>query len=182
MLMLRNILNRVLMLLLFVSCVNDDTSQFELRGENGFSYKESLEQWKKLKKDNGNSYVYKTVFVSWMFNYGSSTELKIENGIVVERNYEVYNFIDENGEKEIIDSYIENVENIGTHQEGALPKTIDELYNTCAGDYLIVNSKDNVIYFETNENGILSLCGFVPEGCMDDCYRGIQVEFIKWGK
>ena len=177
--MLKNILKSLLIMFLFFSCEKGETNQFELRGENGFSYNESFELWNKLKENNGNSYVYKTKFVSWT-NYGSSTELKIKNGIVVERIFEKFRYLESNGEKEIIDSYFENIENLGTHDKGALPKTIDALYNSCASEYLMVNSKENEIYFDTNENGLLSLCGFVPIGCVDDCFRGVQLDSFYW--
>ena len=115
-----------------------------------------------------------------MLNYESTTELKIINGIVVERNYEMYGFNEANGQKEVVDFYFENIENLGSNNKGALSKTIDELYSTCASEYLRVNSDENEIYFDTNENGLISLCGFVPIGCMDDCFRGVQLDSFYW--
>ena len=29
-------------------------------------------------------------------------------------------------------------------------------------------------------DGIISLCGFVPKGCQDDCFRGIKIKSFEW--
>jgi len=169
--------------MILISCekYNDDKISIltTLKGESGVTYNESLTQWNKLKNINGNSYIYQTTFVSWT-GFSSITELKIEEGIVTSRVYKEFNTNETNGQQEIIDTYTETKTNIGSHEKGANPLTIDDLYNSCASEYLIVDNGKNTLYFETYLDGLMTLCGFIPDGCMDDCYKGVSINSFKW--
>lgn len=150
----------------------------QLIGESGISYNESLSKWADLKAVNGNSYIYQTSFSSWV-GFGNRTELKIVDGKVIERVYEAFD-IGVNGDVTILDSYSETLDNLGENENGGMPLTIDELYETCAADYLIVDQKNNTIYFETSEDQMMMLCGFTPIDCIDDCYTGIRISAFEW--
>jgi hypothetical protein len=173
---------------LFFSCERSDVipenelSQLTpLVGESGMPYAESIDNWNALKSINGNSYTYQTTSISWI-NLGSITELKVVDGIVTSRIYQQFLINETNGEREIIDSYTETVDNLGVNENGTLPLTIDELYSTCASEYLTVDVNNNTIYFETALNGLMTLCGFVPNGCLDDCYMGVRMNSFDWIK
>lgn len=169
--------SKLLLLFLLIgllSCKKDDDS----KTTHVKNYKESLNKWAELKAKNGNSYTYKTTFVSWVGG-GSTTELKVENGKVTGRSYQQF-IIDNTGQRTIIDSYTETTSEVGTHQKGARPLTIDELYSSCLGEFLIADDKTNTLYFETDANGIMSSCGFVPDNCADDCFRGVTIKDLNW--
>ncbi len=168
----------LVLLFLLISC-SENNDIFDKVGEEGYSYNKSLKTWNALKEVNNNSYVYKLSFVSWT-GFGSSTELEIKDGEVVSRAYEEYRFNLQNGENEVLNSYFETIDNLGEHSKGAIPQTIDDLYTTCAAEYLVVSEKDNRIYFETDEDGLMKMCGFVPNNCMDDCYIGVTIKSFKW--
>jgi len=163
----------------------DDSNETELsiltliKGQNGLSYNESLNKWTYLKKINGESYTYQTTFLSWA-GFGSTTQLKIAEGKVIARIYKEFSTDEQTGQRKITDSYSEVEETLGSHEKGASPMTIDELYNSCASDYLIVDKENNTLYFETNINGLMTLCGFVPNGCADDCFQGISIDSFEW--
>lgn len=172
--------------LIFTSCErNNGFDEIELsvltplKGESGLTYNESLDKWTELKKDNGDSYIYQTNFESWA-GFGSTTELKVIDNKVVSRIYKEYGTHDKTGERTITDAYIESEDALGSHEKGALPLTIDELYNSCASDYLIVDEENNTIFFRTEINGLITLCGFFPDGCADDCYEGISIDSFDW--
>lgn len=171
--------------LLFSCEKKDDSPQNELTalttlsGQSGLSYAESIDKWNDLKAQNGNSYIYQTTFTSWA-GFGSVTELKVIDGIVISRIYQEFKINEANGSLEIIDSYIETKSNLGSYDKGAKPLTIDDLYNSCASEYLVADEDNNTIYFETELNGLMSLCGFVPDGCMDDCFRGVSINAFNW--
>jgi len=178
--------NRFIFLILIVilmSCKKNNDDKLSvlatLKSESGLTYNESLAQWTKLKNLNGNSYIYQTTFVSWT-GFGSITELKIEEGLVTSRAYQEFKTNETNGQREIIDSYTETKNNLGSHEKGANPLTIDDLYNSCASEYLTVDIENNTLYFETELDGLMTLCGFVPDGCMDDCLSGISINSFKW--
>lgn len=177
--------NKMLFLVIlgiFLSCEENECYNEEkllLKGEIGSNYNESLNKWLELKKINGNSYIYQILVNSWT-GFGSITELKIEEGIVVSRSYQKFKTNHTNGQREIIDSYTETKSDLGTHEKGAKPLTIDDQYNTCAREYLIVDEESNTLSFETENDGLMSLCGFSPKGCMDDCFTGVYISSFKW--
>ena len=168
----------MLFVLCYLSCSKSDEVLNTIISSNGLSYSDSIREWQKLKKQNGNSYSYEIIFASFA-GFGSTTAITVKDGKVIERKYEAYR--DNTNEREITDTYIENESNLGINERGALPKTIDELYATCANEYLRVDEETNIIYFETADaTGILSLCGFYPKGCADDCFMGIRLKNFKW--
>ena len=151
--------------------------------KNKEAFNSSQRQWELLKKMNGNSYTYITSFGSWT-GYSTKTTIHVENDIIASRECVVtfYNYENEALSIDTIEHYIESAHEIGTHDIGANPLTVDELYDTCVKEYLNVSTKNNTIFLETNEDGLLNLCGFVPDNCVDDCYRGIRIDTIMWIK
>lgn len=150
-----------------------------LKRDKEMSYKESLARWNELKNENGNSYVYEIMFISWT-GLSSITELKIEKGSVISRAYKEIEANEANGEQKTTEIYSETRTNLGSHEKGASPLTIDDLYNSCAREYLTADTDNNTLYFETDPSGLMTLCGFVPNGCMDDCFVGVEINSFKW--
>lgn len=172
----------------FTACKKDEEPKDEkpavltdFKGESGLSYNESIGKWNELKTVNGNSYIYQTRFVSWT-GQGSTTEIVVIDGEVITRSYYEFKPSEAGGEEQIIDSYTENGGAIGSNEKGAAPLTVDELYTTCASDYLVVDATNNTLYFETDSTGLMTLCGFVPDGCADDCYSGVSITGFDWIK
>ena len=151
-----------------------------IEGEHGFNFRESKSQWDELKKRHGNSYEYSLKEQSWT-GAGSETTMYVQKGKVVERHFVAYVISEEDGTKEITDSYKESSKKeVGTHNSGAPPLSIDDLYNTCVSQYLIADPDDNTVYFDTNEEGIIAICGYVPVGCADDCFTGFHISHFAW--
>ena len=74
--------------------------------------------------------------------------------------------------------WTENEAEIGTHKnQGAEALTLDEIYNKAENEWLI-KRKNGKAYFESENNGLISSCGYVVNGCMDDCFVGIRIEII----
>lgn len=147
-------------------------------GKSGYNYTESRKQWMRLSAEHKNSYRYSILELS-VTNYGSETTITVKNGKVTARNYEAF-LISQDGSRIVLSTYSEKKKDLGTHAEGALPVTMDDLYDTCLGDYLIVDPETNTVYFDTNETGVISLCGFVPELCQDDCFVGFEISNFSW--
>lgn len=166
--------------LMFSCSVETLQENLTIEGEHGYNFRESKAEWDVLKKKNGNSYSYTILEQSWT-GAGSETTIIVEKGKVVSRNYIAFVISDEDGHKEITDSYEEKSrKEIGKHSSGAPPHTMDDLYKTCISQYLVVDPDANQVYFETNVEGVMMLCGFVPAGCHDDCYRGIRISHFSW--
>lgn len=157
-----------------ISCDKDDNKSSLITDFNI-----SKVNWEELKSINGNSYTYQTTFSSWT-GFGAMTELKIRDGIVISRLYEEFQINSANGQKEILNSYLEGESNLGSNEKGAEILTIDQLYDSCIGEYLTAGMKNNTLYFEAEWDGIMSLCGYVPNGCADDCFSGVRINSLIW--
>jgi len=180
------ILRYIAAFFLIISCEsNDDTPENQLsalttlESQEGISYTESIDAWNALKTNNGDSYSYQTTFISFT-GFGSITELTITNNLVTSRMYQEFSTDQMTGEKDIIDAYTETGSEVGSNPKGATPLTIDQLYTTCAADYLVVDENDNTLYFQTTANGLMTLCGFFPNDCTDDCFEGISISAFDW--
>ena len=55
--------------------------------------------------------------------------------------------------------------------------TLDQIYEKAKSEW-IVKRKDAQIYFNDLNNGIISIAGYIPNGCQDDCFVGIRVNSI----
>ncbi|BDD05193.1 hypothetical protein [Aureibacter tunicatorum] len=165
---------------LIFSCVPEDahlgntTDKFD-----SLTYEESIEKWEILKAENSDGYSYKIEFQSFA-GFGNVTEIIVESGEVVERNYQEYTRDLNTNEKNIVEEYNEKGASVGSHEKGFSPLTIDELYETCLQDYLEVDSEANQITFETNDLGIISTCGYFPYNCADDCFIGFSMSSFEW--
>lgn len=147
--------------LLMFSCNSDqDESDFE----------KSFQAWLSFKKSSDNSYFY--VVRSWSFiGFRGETKITVLNGIVSKREF-VLN--DLSGQSEIPEregNWIEELGEIGSHEAGAEPMTLDEVYekaeNVWLKGVLSYGSSDIgvKITFETENNGLISVCGVTPKTC-----------------
>lgn len=159
----------------FMSCDTDDNDKSLIIN----NFNESKVNWEELKSLNGNSYSYQTTWSSWN-GFGAMTELKILDGIVISRLYEEFLINEANGQIEILDFYLEDESDLGSNERGAKILTIDQLYDSCISEYLVADKKNNTLYFEAKLDGIISLCGYVPDGCVDDCFNGVRINSFKW--
>ena len=167
--MKRNLPLTLIVLVLVFSCI-DDNDQLD-------DCLKSLLTWERLKAEHGNSYKYQTKFQSWT-GYGHTTDLTITNGAVTRRAYEAY-LISDTGSKEIMDSYLEDASQLGSHEEGSPVATLEDLYRTCGQD-LKVSERTNSRIFTTDELGIVRSCGYVPDNCADDCFHGFSISSFEW--
>ncbi|MFZ0489894.1 MAG: hypothetical protein WAM00_06610 [Salegentibacter sp.] len=169
------------LLLLSGACNLVEFSLGRIKGDSGISYNDSKVLWEELKTTNGNSYNYTIRFLSFA-GFGSNTTITVTEGVVTERRYEAFEQREAEGGliEEIVESYVETGADIGTHEEGAEALNIDELYDVCISKYLVVSPAENTVYFNTWGEGVISTCGYVPDGCMDDCFIGFEMSHFEW--
>lgn len=51
-------------------------------------------------------------------------------------------------------------------------------FKKSAKEWLRADPEQNMIYFEVKNRGMISTCGYVKKGCMDDCFTGIKISNI----
>lgn len=162
----------VIMLLiatLFVSCKKDIVYDDE--------FSKSEEVWRDFKASSGNSYRYMVSFASWA-GFRTETIVTVEKGEVVGRSYVSKMRKDSSLQMEVLEQWEEDASSLGSHDKGAELLTLDKIYQRAKSDWL-KKREDAETYFETRNNGMISLCGYVPNGCADDCFRGITIDYIE---
>jgi hypothetical protein len=138
----------------------------------------SRDAWQDFKKTSNNTYAYTVTTSSWA-GFGASTTILVSNGIVSGREYASYTLDGQTGQKTTQDSWSESRTTLNSHQAGAAAITMDAVYDQAAAVWLKADVNKNTIYFETNNQGMISTCGYAPKECMDDCFTGIHITGIR---
>ena len=158
----------IALLLTITSCKKDNlpySSEFETSYQKWIIYKSSVK--------NSYSYISTT---SSVFSFSSESTITVKNGVVVGRAYTSYQ--SKGPIAQLIIGWTEDQSNLNTHTEGAKTLTLDEIYQKAKTEWLSVDKKTNDIFFETDNNGLLVSCGYIPAGCVDDCFTGIHIKSI----
>jgi hypothetical protein len=148
---------------------------------NETAYDKSYKAWQSFKIESKNSYAY-TVNAGSVFGYGSETKISVQNGVVVARDFLSYTLEHTPNAapgKTIREQWYEDKASLGQHNSGASLLTLDQIYQKAKTEWLAADKKKNTIYFETNNNGMISDASYVPNGCQDDCSIGISISEIK---
>lgn len=150
-----------------------DTEQVQVEGITA-----SQQHWEAEKTRHENSYRYTVRFIS-AFGFGSTTVVTVMDGTVTGRNFEAFT-TSGTGTRTVTQSWSETAGDLMSHPEGAEAATLDVIYGRCQEKWLKVDTKTNKTYFENKHNGIISLCGYVPNGCQDDCFEGVRLSAFEW--
>ncbi len=140
-------------------------------------FQTSYEKFQNFKKSSANSYTYIATSGS-VFGYSSTTTITITNGVVIGRDYKAYRLNDAH-QSVLYISWTEDKSSISTHTQGQDALTLDQIYTKAKNEWLKVDTKANDIYFETDANGLIASCGYVPKECQDDCFNGIHISSIQ---
>ena len=147
--------------------------------EHSNDFEKSQHTWEGFKNASRNSYRYIVVQSSWT-GFSSQTTITVTSGKVTRRSYKMApppgNTVNiPAGDLE----WTENENEINIHlQSGAAPLTLDQIYDKAKTDWLL-KRKDATTYFEAKNNGLISSCGYVMDGCQDDCFTGINISDIQ---
>jgi hypothetical protein len=162
---------------LISSCESDETSNDDITYQNEFE--KSKDALRDFKNETHNSYEYTVVSSSWI-GVAWETTIVVSKGKVNHRLFKFTNTtgIGANFPKEELE-WTESGSEIGSHKNyAAAVLTLDQIYIKAQEEWL--KEKDDVkTYFETENNGLISTCGYVENGCQDDCFRGIHIKSIK---
>lgn len=133
-------------------------------------FNQSLRAWRSL---NAYAYSYTVPFQSG-FGFSDVTTINVFNMTVVRRDFRSFQQ-SANGEEIPLDHWVETRPMIGSHNEGAPARTMEENYNYCRNEVLTQDPNENTIYFAVDDRGILKQCAYFPHGCADDCLTGITI-------
>lgn len=163
----------VVVTFLIIGC---DKNDFEFENQFDQSYK----SWLAFKKSVNNSYTYKVTGASWI-GISWETTITVSSGVVIRREFKVTHKADyiETPKEEDME-WAESEEEIGSKKDtsAADANTLDEVYEIAKNDWL-QKRKNTETFFETKNNGIISLCGYIDKDCADDCFRGISITSVE---
>ena len=156
---------------LCLSCESDDISYQS-------SFENSLETLETFKIETNNSYTYTVQNGSWV-GWSNETTITVLNGEVTQRHFKYFipEGLDVNLSEEELE-WIENGVEVGSHTSGAQASTLDAIYDKAENEWL-VKRKNAKTYFETENKGLISVCGYTPDNCTDDCFNGIRIIHIE---
>jgi len=162
-------------LLLLIGILLTSCEKSNLNYEN--SFENSYREWLSFKQTSGNSYHY-VVSGGSMFGPAWQTDITVTIGKVTQRHFKYTSATGlENIPAEALE-WTENEHEINIHtNSGAAALTLDQVYEKARTEWLI-KRKDASVYFEAKNNGLISSCGYVPDGCMDDCFNGINISSV----
>lgn len=163
---------RFAFLLLAITPLGCRKDGIEYRGK----FEESEAVWTSFRVSSSNTYKYVVNVSSWVGTRAETTIL-VRNGIVEGRQFRLTELSQQTGEEVLAAEWVENEANLNSHEQGAPARNLDEVYSIAKNDWLLKRS-DATTYFEAANNGMLSTAGYVPTGCMDDCFTGIHISFI----
>ena len=163
----------ILLNILFISCKKDDINY-----ESDFD--KSFKEWTSFKITSDNSYQYEVIGSTWI-GYSWKTVITITDGKATQRYFKLtpapgstVNIPADQLEW----TEKENELNMHTQSPAAATITLDEIYDRARKEWLIKRDKAQV-YFEAKNNGMISTCGYVNDGCADDCFNGINISSIQ---
>lgn len=168
----KNYLLILLIGFLFTSCKKN-----EIEYQN--SFEKSQQAWLDFKSTSNNSYQYTVTGSTWA---GASweTTLSVTNGKVTRRHFKYTHLREDYNISEDQQEWTETEKELNSHEHtsAAATITLDEVYETAKNVWLKKRTNGKT-YFEANNNGLISSCGYVEDGCQDDCFNGIKISKIE---
>ena len=163
---------RLTLILVFFSLIISASCKME---SSSNEVERSYNAWLKFKAESQNCYNY-SVITSSFAGFATETIIYVQNGQVVKRSFK--STTQHSGPPIVVqEEWIENEANLNTHQQGASTLTLEEVYAEVRNNWLKKRNKATT-YFESKHNDMISLAGYVEDGCQDDCFRGISIGFI----
>ena len=155
---------------LISSCESDDFDH-----QNDFE--NSHNAWLNFKESSNNSYKYLVLGGSVFTTYGWETTITVSNGIITQRDFKYTSEVENIPQDQLEWTENENEINTHNHTSAMYALTLDEIYDKAKKEWLI-KRKNAEIHLETENNGLISTCGYVENGCMDDCFNGVHIKSI----
>lgn len=163
---------------MLIGCNDNGSDRIEFERQ----YNESLSVFEDFKVSSGNSYIYTTQITPTLIGTAWETTITVNNGRVVGRSFK-YTRIPEgmvipDDEREWTED--ETQLNSDEHKESYASETItlDEVYEKAKNEWLL-KRKGYTVYFRTDNDGMISYCGYIPNNIADVSLTGINIKEIK---
>jgi hypothetical protein len=165
------------------AAVNDSSKiNFTLPDTILTKYNASYNSWLDFKQKYNNSYVFvlRSDYSEPQFHTLINT--KVQNGVVVSRDFFSITYIGDPpnlpARSDTTVQWHEAGATLNTHAEAGPPMTLDYIYSKAKSVWLNVDPEKNTLYLDTKNNGLISVCGYYPNGCQDNCFTGIYITSV----
>lgn len=141
-------------------------------------YDKSFSAWSDFKNSSHNAYSY-VAYSTSVFGRYTETKITVQKGSITSRAF-LSGFYTPNTNTLITTkTWTEDASSLNMHgSEGFELLTLDQVYQKAKTVWLKADPKQNDIYVEYKNNGLISSAGFVPKGCQDDCFNGVSIKNI----
>jgi len=162
--------------LLFIGTLFASCDKSDMNYEN--SFEKSYDKWLSFKETSGNSYRYTVTGSTWV-GPAWQTVITVTKGKITQRDFKFTSTGGYDVPQEALE-WTENENEINLHKDtpAAAALTLDQIYDKGRNEWLI-KRKNTKAYFEANNNGLMSLCGYIEDACADDCFNGISIAYIE---
>lgn len=148
------------------SCSDSDRVEDELEA--------SYNNWLKCQSSWNNIYYYTTT-TSSCTGHSSETTTKVLSGQILSRQFVSYILDEATGEKEIETEWTETSAELNSHNDGFPAMLMDDVYKKARIEWL-KGPKGATYFLETDATfGLLRECGYIIDGCVDDCFVGVKI-------
>ncbi len=130
----------------------------------------SLAAWRAARDAHGSNYAYTSKTASFTGTYSQDTYIFAVGSLVAIEGERGVSVTD--GGKEVAERRSQALAELPETPA----RTMDDVYEYCRTEVLTKDPNANQVIFSTDARGILATCGYVPNGCMDDCFLGDTVE------
>ncbi|MCD2423810.1 hypothetical protein LQ567_13625 [Niabella pedocola] len=162
----------LIVVILLAGCLSCKKAAFENE------YQQSYRTWLSFRDSSSNHYRYTKIFSSWT---GSRSEytITVKGGAILQQEYKGYGLTADTHQPTLKESWTEDAAHLNTHHNYEPALTLDQVYAKAKNEWLKVNRDEHTVYFEAQNRGMISSCGFVPKNCADDCFTGITITQIR---
>ena len=130
----------------------------------------SYKNWQQLKNNHNAHYSYERDGLS-PEGFHSSTKITVINNQVEFRDF----FEWQQGNTPTL-TWTEDFAQLGTHDQGASIKTLDQLYQQCKNQILNQPQTDFTVTFKVDQINILQQCSYTRLSCANQCTKGIRIQ------
>lgn len=150
-------------------------------GSDQEQLKDSLKRWEKTCHQAQGNYSYEVVFTSFT-GIGHVTEIVVRDNKVAERRFRELNLrtVKPVSPGEQLDyKWREKEKELGTHDEGAAVRTLDELYQDAAKVLERERPEYEKLYVRFDKQGFLQSCFTIDTRIADDApQKGVQISAL----
>ncbi|MCP4443141.1 MAG: hypothetical protein GY810_29895 [Aureispira sp.] len=141
-------------------------------------YDKSLKFFNQEKTDH-IAYEFTLSTSSVMSGYSTSTTFLVQDGNILKRSFKEMSTDWETNEQVESNSWEERGADVGMNYSAHEVITLEQIYRRIP-NLIKVDTNQNYVYFDAAHKGVVSIGGYFPRDCADDCFEGYNIQNFRW--